>query len=195
MKIITDICRLLVGLSLIPLSGCVEMATWHLNCDAKGDFEMLPPDGYQRGVSYELQHDVFLMCSENGKAKREGFLVAPTSLKGGSPRIHSSPRTVDEWVAKDGDMSRWDGSWAKKYRLDDYEAILGVVKRGTRIRMEYMRTRKTISVWFGRTSYKTPIGIIEAGTYEGWTVDMADISRWYPEKHVDSRLLKMISSD
>ncbi len=47
MKIITDICRLLVGLSLIPLSGCVEMATWHLNCDTKGDFEMLPPDGYQ----------------------------------------------------------------------------------------------------------------------------------------------------
>lgn len=193
MKMPINICLLFLGLVLILSYGCLNMVTWHVRYSTKANPEMSPPSGYQRDVVYELQHDVFLMGSETDKKNNRGFLVAPMCLNGDSPRIHSSPQSVKVWLTRDGDVSRWDGSWGKTNGIKDYDEILGVVEQGTRIKMLYMQIDHTISVWFGSTIYKTPMGMIENGIYSGWIVDMADISQWYPEKHIDNRLLKKVS--
>ena len=73
------------------------------------------------------------------------------------------------------------------------ECIVGVVRQGTRLRFLYMNVLHGLSPWYGYTTYRSPVSEILDGDYSGWKVDIADISLWFPEKHIDAKIIRKIA--
>ena len=159
-----------------------------------------PPDAevhnsYESGAVYELSQDVFMFASDSEIEKRIGYLVPPGLTKSFGPRMFSAPPTIESWEKKLVNLDKWNGEWDRLNGFQDIsKRIVGVVRRGTRVRFLHMKGRKSVSIWYGYSRYDSPIAMVLDGDYAAWSVDLADISCWNIEKHIDKRFLRKIDS-
>ena len=169
--------------------GCAQFAACGFGWNVRGHPKDGLQDGYEDGAVYELQQDVFIMASDSGVERKEGYLVPPSSKKA-PPRIFSSPATIESWEMGSTNLDKWNGEWARSIGIPDAERIVGIVRQGMRLKFLHMNRSINISVWFGYSRYDSPIAKILDGEYADWNVDIADVSNWFPEKHMDKRFLR-----
>ena len=159
--------------------------SWHWRSQTRNDVI----GAYEEGVVYALLEDVFMMASDSGIRNMRGCLVPPSSARRG-PSILSAPPTIESWEKKLINLDKWNGEWARSNGISDSERIIGIVRRGVHVRFAHMLKHLSVSLWYGYSRFDSPIAVIQDGEYAGWVVDIIDISKWFPERHVDSRFLE-----
>jgi hypothetical protein len=134
--------------------------------------------GYQYQKNYKLLRDVFLKRSSQGMAPWGRLVLVPeASLKGHPGRHESSPESIAVYEANpQAAVVRDLGDF--KYKID----VVGIVRRGTRLRTIRLDKHKGFSWFFGYVEDLTPYAEILDGEYAGKVVDITDISIYYRKK-------------
>lgn len=180
-----------LAIALALSAGCAQCVACYIgwNVHSRPSNDGLR-DGYEDGAVYELRQDVFIMASDSSIKRKEGYLVPPSTKA--PPRKFSSPPTIESWEKGLINLDRWNGEWARTNDYPDAERIIGIVRQGTHVNFMYMNGFISLSVWFGYSRYDSPFAKILDGEYADWDVDIADISNWCPEMHVDKRFLRKV---
>ena len=97
MKALNGTAKVLAMAVLVPAIalpvGCAQFSACGFGWNVRGHPKDGLQDGYEDGAVYELQQDVFIMASDTGVERKEGYLVPPSSKKA-PPRIFPSPATM-----------------------------------------------------------------------------------------------------
>ena len=97
-----------------------------------------------------------------------------SSIKRGLGRHNSSPNTIEEYEA-DPEKAGVKDFTDFKMKLD----VVGIVRKGTRLRTIRLDKHKGWSWWFGNVETLTPWAEILDGEYSGKIVNITDISIYY----------------
>jgi hypothetical protein len=163
----TKVITILVLAMNILVAGCDYTSNVSSKPELWGEYK------YQR--NYVLLRDIFLQRSSQGMAPHGRYVLVPeASLDRGCGRHESSPNTIAEYeknpraasIVKSGD---------NEYPID----VVGIVRKGTRLRTSRLDKHTGISWFYGHVETLTPYAEILDGQFAGKEVDITDISYFY----------------